>query len=641
MKETRIKKIFDLITQSSFPIKSEELAKKLNFSSRTIRNSIKELNVVLSDNGANIKTVRGIGYKFNIIDKRKFESFLTNRWNDHAFELENYNNPEYRINYILRILLFSNEYIKAQSIIDELNISRSLLNKDLRVVRYLLKKYELEIESKPYQGIKLVGSEVNKRLCIANILFDESDETDVFLKSDAKENDRIFSKIDEIVKNILEEEGYNTSKLSYNNLLIHLFISIKRIRSGDNVSVGPSELLRLETKNEYNISLKITDKLSKEFDINFPKDEIAYVAIHLLSKEVFYGNNKLNISPEIEHLIEEILCAIKIEHNIDLTNDLDLKINLGLHVMPLVERIRYGLILKNPILEDIKKDVMAFKLAITAGEIINKKFTASLIEDEIGYIALHITVSLRKFNDKINKKNVLIVCGSGAGTANLMKYRFIKKYKNHINEIVCSDYFGINNINLEKFDLIVTSVPVNIKFDIPTIQVGIFINDDDIKNIDSFMIEDNEDKIFDKDLIFFTNKFRKKEDVINFLCKEIEDKKNINADKLKMEIKKREEFSSTAFDNRVALPHPLHSITNTDFVTVLISDKGILWEDKKVNIVFLLNLSKCKCNKAVTNFFKELSEFVYDTKRINEVIKTKTFNQFYNVFANRREDGII
>ncbi len=67
----------------------------------------------MKNNGSQIETIRSAGYVFKLFDSKKFENFLKESWNDYAFENNNYNDGDKRIKFILRILLFSSEYIKA------------------------------------------------------------------------------------------------------------------------------------------------------------------------------------------------------------------------------------------------------------------------------------------------------------------------------------------------------------------------------------------------------------------------------------------------------------------------------------------------------------------------------------------------
>lgn len=518
MKETRIKKIFDILTESKEILTSEEIALKLDCSSRTIRDEIKKLNKILLLNGAKIEVTRSSGCSFKIVNSDDFEKFLAEKWNKYAFYDESYNNPENRVKFILRYLLFSSKFIKAQSIIDELNISRSLFNRDLRKVKEIIKKFNLKIVSKPYLGIKIDGCEFDKRLCIANSLYKEIKRTEIF----RTDHTGTIEKIKKIVIDVLRKERYETTEISFYNLVIHLYITIKRIENGEDVSVSRNELIRLESKDEYIISKKLTYELSKHFNIEFPREEVAYISIHLLSKKINLKHQPHNIPAEVEEVTRLMIDRITNTSGVNLRGDLELKLNLALHLVPLIERIKYKLVLKNPILDEIRKDVKSFKAAIEAVKVIEDKYNVEINSDEIGYIALHISVAISRVDEKRSKKNVAIVCGSGVGTANLMKYQFIREYGCYINKIVTFDYISLNEKELNEYDIIITSIPLDISINKPIVEVGVYLNDEDIKTLDKYISCDFSvvkfRNIFDKNLYFKDVKsLRTKEEVMFFI----------------------------------------------------------------------------------------------------------------------------
>ncbi|HEL1702650.1 TPA: helix-turn-helix domain-containing protein [Streptococcus suis] len=61
-------------------------------------------------------------------------------------------------------LLETDDYISADGIAEVLGISRRSLGRDLNRMKEVLLSYQLDLESKPGVGIKIVGTELNKRL---------------------------------------------------------------------------------------------------------------------------------------------------------------------------------------------------------------------------------------------------------------------------------------------------------------------------------------------------------------------------------------------------------------------------------------------------------------------------------------------
>ncbi|MBC2576690.1 BglG family transcription antiterminator [Peptostreptococcus canis] len=636
MYETRIKKIFDILTEDMTFYTSEEIGNILKCSSRTVRDEIKNLNIILANHGAEVKTVSGKGCIFEISDKKKFEIFIKSEWHKYAFDKEDFNNPQARIEYILKVLLFSDVYLKVDDICNELLISRSQFNKDLKVVKSILKKYNLQIKSKPYSGIKICGSELNKRIAIANCLYKNKIKEENFFDLSDENNEKLLNSIRNIVIQSFLDNKYEITDIALNNLVIHLYIAIKRIKSGDRMNVEKSELIRLKSKEEYIIAVKITENLSELFDVQFPESEIAYISIHLLGKKISNESNVNSIPAEVEILIIEMLEKIKKEIYIDLTGDLDLRISLGLHITPLIDRLQYGLELGNPVLEDIRKDVLAFDAATIAVDVLNKKYNVVVSENEIGYIALHLSVAISRTNEKTNRKNILIICGSGIGTANMMKYRFLREFERYIDKLETCDYINAQKIDLDKYDLIVTSIPITKETKTTIIEVGSFLKKEDMLQIKPFM-ENNIGRLELKNLfsekLFFTKlKLNNYFEVLKYLSDRINENIKLNGD-LYESMLEREKLSITAFENGVAMPHPVKPLTNKTFITVAILDKPMKVNNKIVDLIILLNIREKEDSKEVEEFYYKLGAFMCDDEKILKAKKSKNLDEFLEIFA--------
>ncbi len=57
---------------------------------------------------------------------------------------------------------------------------------------------------------------------------------------------------------------------------------------------------------------------------------------------------------EYEILMTQIIKEIKDKYNIDFTADMDLQTSLSLHLQPMMNRLKYGMYIQNPLLEQIK-----------------------------------------------------------------------------------------------------------------------------------------------------------------------------------------------------------------------------------------------------------------------------------------------
>ena len=160
----------ELLKADTF-VTSEYLAQVLTVTSRTIRSDIKELETIVDDYGASIKSIRGTGYQLEIDDDQAFRQLLlgiVEHEKDKYDEIPTL--PEDRVRFIIKRLLLAEEYCKLDSIADELFISRSTLQNDLKLVKNIFLRYGITLDKRPNFGLKVMGDEFKLRLCISDHL---------------------------------------------------------------------------------------------------------------------------------------------------------------------------------------------------------------------------------------------------------------------------------------------------------------------------------------------------------------------------------------------------------------------------------------------------------------------------------------
>ena len=76
------------------------------------------------------------------------------------------------------------------------------------------------------------------------------------------------------------------------------------------------------------------------------------------------------VEEDISKLVVKVLDEIESKLNLGVSDDKELIIALSLHLKPAVNRYKYGMNVRNPMLEDIKKNYpLAFEAGIIAGQL--------------------------------------------------------------------------------------------------------------------------------------------------------------------------------------------------------------------------------------------------------------------------------
>lgn len=640
MRENRIKKIFEILTEKYDTYTAKEISYLLSCSTKTIRDNIKELNNILFNNGAYIESKSGVGYKFVINDYDIFSKFIKEDWPKYALD-NSPNSQEYRINYMALRLIITDDFIKSEEFLDVLFISRSLLNNDIKKMKEQLLEYELKIISKPYYGIKIVGNEEFKRNFIVDFIEEYLETSEAKTKKITKFNNGIISSIESIVLDNFSKFEFNTNFIKYNNFINYLIITAYRIKNGHTISSKNNYLNKTSLyKNILSLAESICKEVSVLVDIDFNNNEIDYIYNNLISKTDTYKSNDFN--EKVYELIEKSLSTIYAIFSIDLRDDSELTSSLTMHIIPMIKRVNFGIKLKNPLLNDIKKDHIAFECAKICSHFISELYNIEIDDDELGYISLHFSASLARKKDKVNKKNILLVCASGRATAQVLKYRFKHEFSKYINKLDTSDYLKAMNIDLSNYDLIVTTIPLDhLQTNKPIIEVSAYLYKKDIKKISNLL---KGDKSINKIRTLFNSncyikisdsQSLKYVDVLKLISSRLSDSKDINPDKYYEQLIEREKLACTSLENKVAIPHPLVPVSDQNFIFVLISNNDIQWNVNSIKLVILINLNDNIDNDIAESFYRTLSDFLIDDTRISKAIQTDNINDFLKIFINK------
>lgn len=633
----RLNEIFHYIKKHDY-ISSERLASKFDVTERTIRNDIQEINLVLLENGAVIKLKRKYGYYIEITEDRLFGQFLE------ELEKENKSNMELetskdRIRYILSLLLESDDYISLNEIMDKVFISKNTLNNYIKTIKKIIEKYYLEYIAKPNVGIKLIGTEDNKRKCIMDHVI--TYDFDNYITGFTKEERALFIGIDldylkEITLSQLKRRNIETSDYNIKNLIIHLALMISRVKQNNYIN-----LLDIET--DYSI-MGIVESLCKDveqyYDIIISKGEKIYIYLHFVANTHMEATD---IDDEwLERSVQNILDIIYENYSFDLRDDEILTGDLFRHMKSIFINKSFGLNIRNPLINTIKNNYpLAFEITLTA---ISKVFTKQpfvLNEEDVGYVSVHIGAAIeRYFAKRLEKKNVILVCGSGQATIRMLEARLNLYFSDKINIVRCISYNDYNNYrgkDFNRIDFVISTVPLESKI-VPSITVNFALKNKDVESISRFINrinvkkEQKESAFFDEELFFRFHEVSNKESLIRILCDKLKEK-GIVEDEFIDSVLEREELGNTNMNDVFALAHPMKLCARETKVAVAILDQPILWgKEETVKIVFLLAI-KQGVQKDIEHLYDSFIKIVNDSKLQQKIIHSKDYNDFISTMV--------
>lgn len=635
----RLRELLRLLLAAETPVTSSVIAANVKVTTRTVRNDIKELQTILEKHGASIQSVRGSGYKLSIRDEQPFKNWLQDNFQQNS-GLPIF--PDERINYLMKRLLLTDGFLKLDDLAEELFISKSTLQSDIKEVKKRLHPYDIILETRPNYGFKLRGEEVRLRYCMAEYLVDDREPEPDLLNEKAD----ILPKADihvirtAILKQVRNEQ-IPLSFFGLNNLIIHIAIACKRIRTENYVSLFPEDLHDIKLEKEYKSAEAIVKELESALSVTFPEHETAYIAIHLLGTKRMTQSQAEGkeltglIDPQISQLTESMIEAIERELELGITEDRELKTGLALHVKPAINRNRYGMNLRNPMLAAIKENYpLAFEAGVIAGMVIKEQTGIDIHENEIGYLALHFGAAIERQKTERPPKRCIIVCASGAGSAQLLREKLRSHFGKRLEIVGTAEYYSLDQLAFDSIDFVVSTVPIKKELPVPVLKVNTILGGGDFTKIDSLLEEKGEQTHFLKpELVFLQQDLETKEDVIRFLGQKVVDY-GLAAPSLIASIFEREAISPTSFGNLTAIPHPLIPQTGTTFWAVCTLKKPIDWANKRVQFVCLLCVEKE--NKAdLQHMYKRLGGILDDQAAVSRLLKCKTYQDIIRVFGKK------
>lgn len=204
---------------------------------------------------------------------------------------------------------------------------------------------------------------------------------------------------EEIILMAAKKSNKDLDERIHITLLDHIAFSIQRHKN--NMDIINPFLVEIKTlyREEYMAALKAVEMINERLNINLPKDEAGFIAMHLHA-----AVNKKSISKTAQNtnIINDVISSIEDKVGFKIDKESIDYVRLITHIRFALERVEKNMPITNILLSDIKeKFARSYVLSQKIAEEIKKDFKLTLPEDEIGYLAIHIEMILRD----INKKN--------------------------------------------------------------------------------------------------------------------------------------------------------------------------------------------------------------------------------------------
>ncbi|WP_239772908.1 BglG family transcription antiterminator [Mammaliicoccus sp. I-M36] len=483
MLKSRPMNILNIFLNSKESVSAKELSIMFNKTERTIRNDLKDINEFLITNQFfEINNNSGL-FILNLSnsERSKLKEIVSGEVEEQIY------NPAYRKEYIISHALSDDSYKKIYELCEELQISKSTMDKDMKQVRMDLNKFNLKIVSNVSTGLSIEGNERDIRTFLYDYLVKKITEDKVTI-------DNLFDSYSPLI-HYIDSKNIENIKDTYTKI-----ISIEQ----NDIKLSAIILTAIwisRISHNHILATEKDDKRKQLSIINIFIDEVInWKALDVSLGEFNYINNRLDVLiggkkqvTDDKHEALSQLISLKlieyVEHelSIDFTGYQSyLFEGLNKHISGLISRLQQGIQIYNPLKENIKNSHNKFFNTIKKYSMnrLNRYIELDFTEDEIAFITVYFSTAYFKYVQQ-NKHyfNAVIVCSFGIATSNLLAEILKSHFNVNIIKILASNEEDF--IKNDDVDIVFTTIDAD--FDKPTCYVNAIVNETDIKKIEAFL----------------------------------------------------------------------------------------------------------------------------------------------------------
>lgn len=599
-----------LLSQNQEYVSTATLAEILNVSDRTIRNYIKEINdsdtdivIISSPQGYAIKSDNSrIEQEWFVSDEKELEeAFL-----------------EFQI---IQFLINKSEYTTYDEIADKFFYSSQTIRSRIQKLTMNIQTLGIDvaIDTKVFKGIKLIGTEVQKRVLLDSFFSSITVKKEVYKDFvingfqtwvDVNIIESIFNLVDEININY----QLNLEFFMYKKMTTQLIIIIHQINHGHTVTIEETELANLKSFKEYEVAETFRSRINKYVDMT--EDEIIFLVNYLISLQLGLDNSQIgNKNPRIIGRIENILLQVEQVYQVPTYSQKRYRNNISNHIYRIIYPASHNLLIYNPFVKETKSEYFfSFSIASNIALQIEKEFQVEIKDSEIAYLAYHIQVILDS-RDKKKIKTIILYSRN---------YELTKILASRV-----ATYFSELEIcKIEKcskeyvFDNSYLYIGINLAFEPHTdakfIRIQSGFSSGDIKKIRFFL--ESQNSIIEQSSVHWMNEHSPEDAIRHLLSLD-------KQDHFYEPIMKRERMSYTSIGNLVAIPHPYFEVKEyKERVIIGINKKAIQWGNELVQliIIYIPSLDIERNEFAFTIFFQKTKNI----ENVKKLVHTTTKREF-------------
>lgn len=488
--------LLSLLRNSSFK-SLESYAKELGVSSRTLASDLQAIDVYLHGYELSLCRVRGKGVKVEASSYETIRELAGMLADDETFMTS----KSRRDKILIHMLRNSDAWVSIQTLSDEFYVGRTSIVNDLKSIERILEGFDLALE-RGREGTRVIGDESDIRRLLVSMIGESSLPTGRSLPAAGESGGETFEAASSLMEifdaddvrflvsllNDLElSSGVTINEPYYTNLLTHLLICLDRVSKGISIqSAGPKLDVDVSSLEAYIFAVSIREKIERHLGIRLDRFETDYIYEYLVSFGI--GVSKAPVGKEGRErapwMIADALVRCVTHYAGRKVEPEDrLLTEMVFHIRSLINRLRYGVEIKNEYLREVKQVhpglfgcMQAFAWAISTERHLNR-----MSDDEVGYLAMYALAILER---RHGRPRLILVCQSGYGTSRFLKLRLLERFP-QIDAVKTVSARQLPEMDMSDFDFIISTVrlPATETLPLPVVCVSAMLSERDLDQI--------------------------------------------------------------------------------------------------------------------------------------------------------------
>lgn len=638
MNDRQAELLITLCTTDTY-VTAKFLAAKYRTSTKTI---YKDLNTIINFiNGSNVilnkKRHVGVCIEGTEEDKKILIESLKDKSSSKE-ESVSYS-PEMRRASLVKEIILDNKTNTLKNISEKWLVSKTSVLNDIEFINKIIATSSGEIQS-DNSKLCFKGTEEQRQIAVSTYLVSNKDTN---ITSDIKQLEFFFTQnivlnIDEIFSILKRRWFSDMPKYYLFALRVITMVQVYRLQNKIHFNYQNKVSDRWKDSEIYQMASEMLNMASQRVQFEYHVDDVVRLSHNLSAYRIGTGLRESDAS--WESTVDTLLNRMESIQKMNFLGKTQLRNQLLYHIPAMVLRLQQGMIVKNPLLNDIKNQYSAlFGMTWYALSFIEEKYGVALNDDEVSFITIYFHIALNKI---IPQNNVLIVFGQHSQLRNYVESQIeqLLPANTKFSTISVSD---IDHTNMNGIGLIIAVDLTGIVTKTPVVSVSPLMDDRDQANIltsfaKNVILLHRAEKsthfpvlknYISNELIFWKDSIADKDTALNFLIKKLE-RKNIVYDSFRESIYRRERLGSTEIEGGSALPHAAPETVKSMAIAILILQKPIWWNTENVNVIVLACVPDNQV-KIYRELVLDIYRLIQDKQQVQMITGLKSTNALINM----------